>query len=108
MSLLTGGNVGKLLELSKDLQELLLVQEEFKLPLSSVISEYQLWFEKKSLFDPVVYGFTSVVTLLEALPAVVEVSEPNTATTSDDRATICLVYLQAGTSRKGFLWKKAH
>lgn len=73
----TGGNIYKLLELSKDLQELLLAQGEFKLPLSSVISEYQLWFGKKTFFDPAVYGFTSVVTLLEALPAVVEVSEQN-------------------------------
>ena len=71
----TGGNVGKLLELSKDLQELLLMQEEFKLPFSSVISDYQLWFAKKTPFDPVVYGFTSVVPLLEALPAVAQVSE---------------------------------
>lgn len=69
-----GGNIGKLLELSKDLHELLLMQEEYKLPLSSVISDYQLWFGKKTPFDPVVYGFTSVVTLLEALPAVAEVS----------------------------------
>ena len=72
--LLTGGNVGKLLELSKEVEELLLAQDEFKLPLSSAISEYQLWFQKKTLFDPVIYGFTSVVTLLEALPAVTEVS----------------------------------
>lgn len=72
--LLTGGNIGKLLELSKEVEELLLAQDEFKLPLSSVISEYQLWFQKKTLFDPVTYGFTSVVTLLEALPAVAEVS----------------------------------
>ena len=72
---LTGGNVGKLLELSKDLQDLLLVQDEFKLPLSSVISEYQMWFEKKTPFDPVVYGFTSVVPLLQAFPSVVEVSK---------------------------------
>ncbi|KAJ7340352.1 hypothetical protein OS493_003095 [Desmophyllum pertusum] len=69
-----GGNVGKLLELSKDLQELLLMQEEFKLPFSSVISDYQLWFAKKTPFDPVVYGFTSVVPLLEALPAVAQVA----------------------------------
>ena len=75
MHCLSGGNVGKLLELSKELQELLLSQEEFKLPLSSVISEYQLWFEKKTLFDPVVYGFSSVMPLLETLPAVVEVTE---------------------------------
>ena len=66
--------MGKLLELSKDLHELLLTQEDFKLPLSAVISEYQLWFGKKTPFDPVVYGFTSIVTLLEALPAVAEVS----------------------------------
>ena len=66
--------MGKLLELSKDLHELLLTQEEFKLTLSTVVSEYQLWFGKKTPFDPVVYGFTSVVTLLEALPAVAEVS----------------------------------
>ena len=66
--------MGKLLELSKDLHGLLLTQEEFKLPLSAVISEYQLWFGKKTPFDPVVYGFTSIVNLLEALPAVVEVS----------------------------------
>lgn len=72
--LLTGGNIGKLLELSKEVEELLLAQDEFKLPLSAVISEYQLWFQKKTLFDPVTYGFTSVVTLLEALPAVAEVS----------------------------------
>ncbi|XP_022794519.1 meiosis regulator and mRNA stability factor 1-like [Stylophora pistillata] len=70
-----GGNVSKLLEFSKDLQELLQMQEEFKLPLSSLISEYQLWFEKKTPFDPAVYGFTSVVTLLEALPAVAEVTQ---------------------------------
>ena len=66
--------MGKLLDLSKDLHELLLTQEEFKIPLSAVISEYQLWFGKKTPFDPVVYGFTSIVTLLEALPTVVEVS----------------------------------
>lgn len=66
--------MGKLLELSKGLHELLLMQEEFKLPLSSVISEYQLWFGKKTPFDPAVYGFTSVVTLLETLPTVAEVS----------------------------------
>lgn len=66
--------MGKLLELSKDLHELLLTQEEFKLPLSAVISEYQLWFGKKTPFDPVVYGFTSIVTLLEALPALAQVS----------------------------------
>ena len=66
--------MGKLLELSKDLHELLLTQEELKLPLSAVISEYQLWFGKKTPFDPVVYGFTSIVNLLEALPAVAEVS----------------------------------
>ena len=72
---LTGGNVSKLLEFSKDLQELLQMQVEFKLPLSSLISEYQSWFDKKTPFDPAVYGFTSVVTLLEALPAVAEVSK---------------------------------
>ena len=69
--------MSKLLEFSKDLQELLQMQEEFKLPLSSLISEYQLWFGKKMPFDPAVYGFTSVVTLLEALPAVGEVSGGN-------------------------------
>lgn len=69
-----GGNVTKLLSLSKDLKELLLAQDEFRLPLSSVISEYQLWFGRKTLFDPIVYGFSSVVTLLEALPAIVEVT----------------------------------
>ena len=74
MHCLSGGNVGKLLELSKELKELLLAKEEFRLPLSSVISDYQLWFEKKTLFDPVVYGFSSVMPLLQALPAVVEVS----------------------------------
>ena len=72
---LTGGNVSKLLEFSKDLQELLQMQVEFKLPLSSLISEYQSWFDKKTPFDPAAYGFTSVVTLLEALPAVAEVSK---------------------------------
>lgn len=72
---LTGGNVSKLLEFSKDLQELLQMQVEFKLPLSSLISEYQSWFDKKTPFDPAVYGFASVVTLLEALPAVAEVSK---------------------------------
>ena len=69
----TGGNVSKLLELSKELQELLLIQEEFRLPLSAVLPEYQSWFAKKTPFDPVIYGFTSVVSLLEALPSVVEV-----------------------------------
>lgn len=69
----TGGNVSKLLELSKELQELLLIQEEFRLPLSAVLPEYQSWFAKKTAFDPVIYGFTSVVSLLEALPSVIEV-----------------------------------
>ena len=69
----TGGNVSKLLELSKELQELLLIQDEFRLPLCAVLSEYQSWFAKKTPFDPVIYGFTSVVSLLEALPSVVEV-----------------------------------
>ena len=77
---LTGGNVGKLLELSKDLQDLLLVQDEFKLPLSSVICEYQMWFEKKTPFDPAYYGFTSVVPLLQAFPSVVEASKQNIRT----------------------------
>ena len=71
---LTGGNVSKLLEFTKDLRELLQKQKEFKLPLSSLISKYQVWFEKKTQFDPAVYGFASVITLLKALPAVVEVS----------------------------------
>lgn len=62
-----------LLALSRDLKELLLAQDDFRLPLSSVISKYQHWFEKKNLFDPTVYGFSSVLTLLEALPATVEV-----------------------------------
>lgn len=62
-----------LLALSRDLKELLLAQDEFRLPLSSVISKYQHWFEKKTLFDPTLYGFSSVLTLLEALPATVEV-----------------------------------
>lgn len=69
----TGGSVSKLLELSKELQELLLIQDEFRLPLCAVLSEYQSWFAKKTPFDPVIYGFTSVVSLLEALPSVVEV-----------------------------------
>ena len=69
----TGGNVSKLLELSKELEELLLIQDEFRLPLCAVLSEYQSWFAKKTPFDPVIYGFTSVVSLLEALPSVVEV-----------------------------------
>lgn len=69
----TGGNVSKLLELSKELEELLLIQDEFRLPLCAVLSEYQSWFAKKTPFDPVVYGFTSVVSLLEALPSVVKV-----------------------------------
>ena len=69
----TGGNVSMLLALSRDLKELLLAQDEFRLPLSSVISKYQHWFEKKTLFDPTLYGFSSVLTLLEALPATVEV-----------------------------------
>ena len=52
---------------------LLLIQDEFRLPLCAVLSEYQSWFAKKTPFDPVIYGFTSVVSLLEALPSVVEV-----------------------------------
>ena len=71
---LTGGNVSKLLEFSKDLWELLHEQEEFKLPFNSLNSKYEEWFEKKTQFDPAVYGFASVITLLKALPAVVEVS----------------------------------
>ena len=71
---LTGGNVSKLLEFTKDLRELLQKQKEFKLPLSFLLSKYQVWFEKKTQLDPTVYGFASVITLLKALPAVVEVS----------------------------------
>ena len=72
--LLTGGNVSKLLEFTKDLRELLQEQKEFKLPFSSLISKYQVWFEKKTQLVPADYGFASVINLLKALPAVVEVS----------------------------------
>ena len=68
----TGGNVSKLLELSKELEELLLIQEEFRLPFRQVLPEYRSRFAK-TLFDPGIYGFTLVVSLLEALPSVVEV-----------------------------------
>ncbi|XP_048575860.1 uncharacterized protein LOC5520570 isoform X1 [Nematostella vectensis] len=68
-----GGVISKLLELSAELQELLKAQQEFKLPLSQVISAYQKWFNRRLPFDPMVYGFSSVRDLLDALPSVVEV-----------------------------------
>ena len=72
---LLGGKVSKLLELSQELKELMSAQEEYKLPLSTVISEYQLFLGKKAPFDPVAYGFNSVVDLLGAFPSIVEVSK---------------------------------
>ena len=79
-----------LLALSRDLKELLLAQDEFRLPLSSVISKYQHWFEKKTLFDPTVYGFSSVLTLLEALPATVEVHTVYHHVTSVKKKNFCV------------------
>lgn len=70
---LLGGVLDKLVELALELEELLKAQQRFRLPLSHLISAYQKWFNRKSPFDPVNYGFLSVKDLLEALPTVVKV-----------------------------------
>jgi len=72
---LVGGNFKKLEEFSKELQDLLKAQPQFRLPLSQLISVYQKWFNKKSPFDPVSYGFLSAKDLLEALPSLIQVNE---------------------------------
>lgn len=85
--LLLGGVLDKLVELSLELEELLNAQPRFRLPLSHLISSYQKWFNRKSPFDPVNYGFLSVKDLLEALPTVVKVCCLFYSAATETRAT---------------------
>ena len=63
----------KLLELGRELTELLTPHADFRLPLNAVICEYQKWFNRTLPFDPAVYGFSSFIDLLDVLPSIVEV-----------------------------------
>ena len=71
--LIAGGNIVKLLELGRELTELLTPHADFRLPLNTVICEYQKWFNRTLPFDPAVYGFSSFIDLLDVLPSIVEV-----------------------------------